>query len=470
MDGSSSRRYGGTGLGLAICRQLLALMGSDMELTSELGEGSTFSFTVTLPWIPTSQLSGEELASLKGLRALIVDDLAINRRILSEYLTNWKVEHNTATNSLSALRYITKATEEGKPYDFILLDQAMPGMDGLELAKLLSSTERLSMSKVILMTSMWGLLNDDEATDMGIDAMLPKPIVTTDLLNVINNCLFGFKSVEEYKKMNGIHTAKKEDIVEQNRMLQQHVLVVDDHVINRKAATIMIEKLGYKVFTAENGLEAIGMLQRMDFDFIFMDIQMPIMDGFEATMAIRELGGRYVDIPIIALTANAMESDKEKCIAAGMTNYLSKPVEKDKLMALLKKYQQTIQPEDIIVNLQSFSSFNKNDFIERYGRDVDLASELLTDFMEEGLDNIQGILQAIEKNDSLAEGLLHRFKGACSYVSADRLKELCAVLMKNIKDERWQSTSIVSKGLLSSWEDFTVEVMDWLNSLRGTDV
>ena len=417
VDGSTSRLHGGTGLGLAICQQLVRLMGGNITVSSAVGKGSTFSFELELSWKRLQEPPPEGLFTLRGHRALIVDDMTINRRILGEYLTNWGVEHDAANNALGALRLLAQATETGRPYSFILLDHAMPGMDGLELARTLYVNGEPSSPRVILMSSTWGALSSDQCVDMGIWACLPKPVAASDLFNAIGECLLGQRgqgcaSEDEAAPVRGEQKTKTDPA-------RGHVLVVDDHGINRKTAVLLLERLGFQVSTAENGLEALDRVRCENFDMVFMDVQMPMMDGYETSRAIRDLGGKFADIPIIALTADAMDSAKERCLAAGMTDYLPKPLPWDRLLAVLQEHERPHRQEGPLG--PEAPDFDQHEFLNRYDLELDIAREILNEFLADGPDILDEILHALKRRDANAAALAHRLKGPCSYVGAQRL-------------------------------------------------
>ncbi len=468
VDGSSSRKFEGTGLGLAICRRLVSLMKGSLSVESVLGQGSKFMFNITVPFRNSKSSLLEEQFPLKGRKALIVDDISINRRILSEYLTSWGVEHDMASNSLSALRLINSPAEDVRPYDFMILDQAMPGMDGVELAKLLSSNKQAATPKIILMTSMWGLLSQAQAAEVGISSLIPKPTAPSDLLNAIRDCIYGhrFSDKPEQAKEESSPGAEARD--NQPEPVKRNVLVVDDRVINRKAASFMIEKLGFKVYAAENGLEALSIVQEVNFHMVFLDVQMPVMDGYETCKAIRSLGGRYAALPIIALTANATESSREACLAAGMNDYLSKPMEKDKLIAIINTYDshasEIDDTEEEQNDLGGFMDFNHSDLLSRYGDELEFIKELLSDFISEGTANLKEMTEAVAKHDNETEAIAHRLKGSCSYAGADKMKELCALIMGASSKGNWKSAENYARQTPAAWDAFAAAAGLWMDS------
>ncbi|MGE4442234.1 MAG: response regulator [Desulfomicrobium sp.] len=459
VDGSTSRRHGGTGLGLAICQQLVQLMGGNITVSSAVGKGSTFSFELKLSWKRLEEHPPGGLFTLRGHRALIVDDMTINRRILSEYLTNWGVEHDSASNALGALRLLAQAAEAERPYSFILLDHAMPGMDGLELARTLYANGEPSSPRVILMSSKWGALSSDQCVDMGIWACLPKPVAASDLFNAIGECLLGQRGQGCATDEETASEREKEE--PKPGPARGHVLVVDDHRINRKTAVLLLEKLGFRVSTAENGLDALGKVRCENFDMVFMDVQMPMMDGYETSRAIRAMGGKFASMPIIALTANAMDNDRERCLDAGMSDYLPKPLPWDRLLAVLQKHErprtQETTPEVELID------FHHHEFLSRYNLELDIAREILQDFLTDGPSTLDDILRAMKRRDASTAALAHRFKGPCSYVGAQRLRSLCTKIMIEAERNHWDQTKTLAQDLDSAWRDFTTAARYWLD-------
>jgi CheY-like chemotaxis protein len=464
-NGSASRRHGGTGLGLTICKQLVRLMGGSIAATSTVDKGSTFFFELELPWKHDHVLIPEDFLNLSKHRALIVDDMAINRRILGEYLTSWGIAHDSVNSALGALRLLAQAAENGQTYSFMLLDHAMPGMDGLELARTLFINAAHSSPRVILMTSKWGMLNSDQCANLGIWAALPKPVVASDLFNAIGDCLVGRQGM-------GCAPDEETQLELKNDALETgstrgHVLVVDDHRINRKTATLLLEKLGFRVSTAENGLEALDIVRSENFDMVFMDVQMPMMDGYETSRTIRALGGRYADLPIIALTANAMENDRTRCLEAGMTDYLPKPLPWDRLLTVIREHQRP--PRQEVGQSLERLDFHHNDFLNRYDLELDVAREILQEFLADGPDTLDEILRAMKHRDADTSALVHRFKGPCSYVGAQRLQDLCGKILTEVAHNQWNEAETLTRELASAWENFTAAAHAWLEGSEHPD-
>jgi signal transduction histidine kinase/DNA-binding response OmpR family regulator len=350
-DGSTTRKYGGTGLGLAICKQLVTMMHGEIGVESKPGQGSNFWFTAQL-----EKQSGEAKSPRKysldlfDARVLVVDDNATNREILRHQIVEWKMLPGIAATGAEALEILRAAAVAGKPYDLALLDVQMPQMDGFTLARAIKMDPAIAGTRLIVLTSLGQALSSAELKEAGIEAYLVKPVRKSRLFDCLINVMDKSTGETTFALSAGPVRAPNSSGLSP-KVENVRILLAEDNIVNQRVALGQLRKLHYAANAVADGLEVLQSLEQFSYDIILMDCQMPELDGYEATRAIRKreqaMDGSCpwkVPIHIIAMTAHAMQGDREKCHAAGMDDYLSKPVQTLDLKAALEKYKRQADP------------------------------------------------------------------------------------------------------------------------------
>ncbi|MEM9632485.1 MAG: response regulator [Pseudomonadota bacterium] len=447
-DTSITREYGGTGLGLAISAQLAEMMGGKMQVESEVGVGSVFSFQAEFEVAQSSDLQLLRQESLEGKRVLVVDDNETNRRILEEIVVAWGMRPILAENAAVALELLENAAELAAVPDLALLDVMMPGIDGFELTRRIRQQPACAVMRILMMSSA-GNLSARKSNELDIHRVMLKPVKQSELLNAVTDAL-GVAMLD-------VTVGEPRLITNKPSVEPMRILLAEDGVINQRVATGLLNREGHQVEVVENGQEAVNAIKQNDYDLVLMDIHMPVMDGLSATRSIRDLEvGQDRHIPVIALTASATKTDRERCMNVGMDAYITKPFRSEELLAAIAKYSKR-SDENQAPEVKQISQLRENlktpdepvvdwsGALKNLG-DSNLLRELAALFLEEYPQLMSEAAQACERGDALElRRLAHTIKGSANVVGApaaasvaSRLESLAA------KSELAQASSVLA--------------------------
>ncbi|MGZ5029607.1 MAG: response regulator [Methylobacter sp.] len=441
-DSSTSRRYGGTGLGLSISKDLVALMNGSIGVESALGQGASFWFT--LPLLPMANDTPAPQANFSGKRALIVDDNGTNRMILAHHLNNWGVTSSEADNGPAALVELEAAVIRNEPYDILLSDMQMPDMDGFALARAITDKPAIADTPRILLSS-GSIGSQAERLESGFKQSLLKPVRQSQLFDAIVDAL-------KLTDQDAVPAHKLKEVVLEYS--DKRVLVVEDNKINQKVVLSQFAKFQLKPDLADNGQEALEHLEHQAYDLVFMDCQMPVMDGYEATRLLREremASACKSHTPVIALTAHASIGERDKCLSAGMDDYLSKPAIRADLAVVLARWLgEPSAPEaariahDRAVERERSSLANKDTeesacwdetlALKRLDGDHDLLSEMIDLFLEETPKQLAELEAALSRSDLVAlADAAHTIKGMAGHFCAENIISLAVSLERSAR-------------------------------------
>ena len=466
VDASTTRQYGGTGLGLAISKQLAIMMGGEIGVRSEKGRGSEFWFTARL----LKSSAGETLkapvhSSMQGARVLIVDDNATNREVLRVQTASWGMIPSEAVDGPGALQMLYQALDTGTIYSLAIIDMQMPGMDGEQLGRAIRSDRRFDMTGMVLMTSM-GMRGDAQRVeDAGFSAYLTKPVRPSELHTCLATVLMQKGKASEGRPIVTRHSIRDVfHILAKDREKQARILIVEDNLINQQVAQEILNEFGLLSDTAVNGAEALKILSETQYDLVLMDVQMPVMDGLEATKKIRsaESGGINPEIPIVAMTAHALQSDRDMCLKAGMSDYVSKPVNPKALAEVLEKWlpegkgafsEEAVKAEKAEegkvaeadardtgdqTELKTYSVINREGILICTMGNEKLAARILDAFITElpGLVNMLSEYASNEDGES-ATRQAHTIRGAAASTGCETIQQIALKMEMAARESRF---------------------------------
>jgi two-component system sensor histidine kinase/response regulator len=443
-DSSTTRRFGGTGLGLTISRRLARTMGGDLTVASEVGRGSAFTFV-----LPFVEADGDDAITLRpqvelrGLKVIAVDDTATNRRILEAYLGSWGMRVTSCPDGEDALEALTRAADKGEPFDVAVLDFNMPRMDGVELARRITASPALRSLRMVMLTSSG--TGHAAAREVGVTEFLTKPVRQSRLYDAIASAMYHSPGAQQARD-------RERKAEEAARMSEESgmpaegalILIAEDHDVNRILMEKLLAKRGHRTVAAATGLEAVRMAGEGAVDLVFMDCQMPELDGYAATQRIREREDDGRRLPIVAMTAHAMAGDREKCLAAGMDDYVAKPLRPDEVDTMLARWLPSAVPansnghangnggaggeaEAAVPEAATIDDERFDDLAREFSPDV--VREVVTAFIDSTPPIIERIVLAAEGADHQEiSSAAHRLKGGCLAVGAGRLNDIAGEL------------------------------------------
>jgi PAS domain S-box-containing protein len=457
VDSSTTRRYGGTGLGLAIAHRLVKLMGGELGVTSAVGRGSEFAFTLSLPIEAAPEITARVPVRLAGVRILVTDDNSANRRVIREILKSAGAETDEAVTATEALSKLDRAAAEGRPYAIALLDSRMPGDDGWSLGRDIRQHPPLAGVRLLMLTSSGEVGDAARCRELGIGGYLIKPVSRPDLVEAVGSILAG-------REAGGV-VVTRHALTEAKARLR--ILVAEDNAVNQAVAAAMLRKRGHLVTLVSDGAEAVAAVEHGAFDVVLMDIHMPKMDGFAATTAIRKLPGGAT-IPIIALTADALTAEGQHCLAAGMSGYLAKPFKSSDLIALVEGWGPP--PRSLAPGTSDAAVHTASDDLEEFLVSMreagieEAADGILDAFVADAPRRHADLTAAIQSGSAVdIRTAAHAFKSAAGAIGAQSLFSILLAIELAAKAARVDD----ARALVSDMQHECTAVIDYLRGRRA---